>query len=47
MVTGDTVDDSENAILYGYKGDDYQLKTILEEKKEKAKQYKITTKKRY
>ncbi len=47
MVTGDTVDDSENAILYGYKGDDYQLKTILEEKAEKAKQYKITTKKRY
>lgn len=47
MVTGDTVDDPENAFLYGYKGDDYQLKTILEEKKEKAKQYKITTKKRY
>lgn len=47
MVTGDTVDDPENAILYGYKGDDYQLKTILEEKKEKAKQYKITAKKRY
>ena len=47
MVTSDTVDDPENAFLYGYKGDDYQLKTILEEKKEKAKQYKITTKKRY
>ena len=47
MVTSDTVDDPENAFLYGYKGDDYQLKTILEEKKEKAKQYKITAKKRY
>lgn len=47
IVTGDTVDDPENAFLYGYKGDDYQLKTILEEKKEKAKQYKITAKKRY
>lgn len=45
MVTGNTVDDSENAILYGYKGDDYQLKAILEEKKEKVKQYKITARK--
>ena len=44
-VTGDTVDDSENAILYGYDGEEYQLKTILEEKKEKTKQYKITNKK--
>lgn len=46
-VTGDTVDDSENAILYGYDGEEYQLKTILEEKKEKTKQYKITNKKCY
>ena len=39
-VTEDTVYDSENATLYGYAGEEYQLKEILAEKKEAAMQYK-------
>ena len=39
-VTADTVEDRENALLYGYHGEEYQLKEVLKEKSKHAMQYK-------